>query len=75
MMNLCLIDCYLNRGVMCLIWEGAEPPASLVVNNLHTVFHVISGFRWLDNLEATKVLRRGPPPRAAARRLRASPPH
>ena len=30
MMNLCLIDCYLNRGVMCLIWEGAEPPASLV---------------------------------------------
>ena len=32
MMNLCLIDCYLNRGVMCLIWEGAEPPASLVLD-------------------------------------------
>ena len=34
MMNLCLIDCYLNRGVMCLIWEGAEPPASLVLDKL-----------------------------------------
>ena len=41
MMNLCLIDCYLNRGVMCLIWEGAEPPASLVsVYDMVTLRHL-----------------------------------